>query len=209
MKDNNRIVEIQKQCNELLIEFVRQISSDALRKISIIILKKMRIFVIADTHFGHQALHEDYLARPVNFGEMIIRNWKSIIKDEDLVIHLGDVVVGKSNEWDKTIPNLPGRKILILGNHDGKSLSWYLANRFDFCCTSFIWKLYGFDIAFSHEPLSEGDFDLNIHGHLHLNRHREIETGKKHFLFSLERTLYRPLLLETIVKEWVKSNQIK
>ena len=51
-----------------------------------------------------------------------------------------------------------------------------------------------------------GHFDLNIHGHLHLERHREFETDDRHFLFSLEKTVYQPLLLETIVKEWGKSN---
>ena len=166
----------------------------------------MRIFVIADTHFGHKALADKYQSRPPDFAKKIIVNWKRTVKPEDVIIHLGDVTVGTSTDWALVIPDLPGRKILVLGNHDRKSESWYMSNGFDFCCDNFTWHMFGLDIAFSHEPLFTGQFDLNIHGHLHLNRHREIETDTRHFLFSLENTSYQPLLLETIIKEWGKSN---
>jgi len=135
----------------------------------------MRIFVIADTHFGHLSLIEKYQSRPPNFQEQIIKNWKRTVNADDLVIHLGDVVVGKSSDWATTIPNLPGRKVLVPGNHDLKSESWYMSNGFDFCCHQFLMNIYGLKILFSHEPAVYGDFDLNIHGHLHLGRHRELK----------------------------------
>ena len=103
----------------------------------------MRIFVIADTHFGHKALADKYLSRPADFAKKIIINWKRTIKSDDMIIHLGDVTVGTSTDWSFIIPDLPGRKILVLGNHDKKSESWYMANGFDFCCSAFTWHMYG------------------------------------------------------------------
>lgn len=164
----------------------------------------MKYFVIADTHFGHKSLADKYQSRPADFEKKIITNWRRMVKAEEIVIHLGDITVGTSTDWSFIIPDLPGRKILVLGNHDKKTESWYMANGFDFCCSSFVWNMYGLEIAFSHEPIFTGTFDLNVHGHLHLERHREIETDSRHFLFSLEKTNYQPRLLETIVKEWKK-----
>jgi calcineurin-like phosphoesterase family protein len=165
----------------------------------------MRIFIISDTHFGHKSLIEKYKSRPPDFEEKIKRNWNETVRDDDLVIHLGDVVVGKSIDWNTTIPGFPGRKILVPGNHDIKSESWYMSNGFDFCCHQFLMNIFGLRILFSHEPLFEGEFDLNIHGHLHLGRHREIKSDHRHYLVALEDTGYQLRLLETVVKEWKKS----
>ena len=165
----------------------------------------MRIFVIADTHFGHLSLINKYQSRPSNYEEKIMKNWKQTVTDDDLVIHLGDVVVGKSIDWASTIPNLPGRKILVLGNHDKKNESWYMSHGFDFCCQQFTINIYGVQILFSHEPATAGDYDLNIHGHLHLGRHRELKVDERHFLLALEATNYQMRLLESIVKDWKKS----
>jgi calcineurin-like phosphoesterase family protein len=165
----------------------------------------MRIFVISDTHFGHKALSAEYMSRPENFTRKTLENWNRLVNPDDLIIHLGDVALGGPKIWAETIPVLPGRKILVTGNHDKKNLSWYMANGFDFCCSSFNWYYFGLEIVFSHEPQLQGNFGLNIHGHLHLNRHQEYETDQRHFLFSLESAGYQPVLLETIVSGWKKS----
>jgi calcineurin-like phosphoesterase family protein len=165
----------------------------------------MRIFVISDTHFGHKALAAEYLSRPENFTRKTIENWNRLVNKDDLIIHLGDVALGGPKIWEETVSILPGRKILVSGNHDKKNLSWYMANGFDFCCSSFNWNYFGVKIVFSHEPQFEGSFELNIHGHLHLNRHKEYETDQRHYLLALENSGYQPLLLETIVNEWKRS----
>jgi len=160
----------------------------------------MNIYITSDTHFGHAALHERFKARPADFEEMIITHWKRIIHPEDIVIHLGDLFVGNPEYWLKWLPDLPGRKILVLGNHDGKSITWFMNHGFDFCCKEFTWKRYGFRILFSHIPKSDGDFDINIHGHLHEGRHREYSTDNRHILLSLEQTSYQPLKLDKMVE---------
>lgn len=164
----------------------------------------MQIYVITDTHFGHKALIERFGIRPVDFESRIINNWHNRVRDEDMVIHLGDVIVGKdSSGWTETVRGLPGRKVLVHGNHDAKSHLKYLENGYTFSCLQFAWHMYGLDLLFSHEPVLEGSFDLNIHGHLHTGEHRdEGPLCERHFLLSLEEEGYAPMPLETIVNRW-------
>lgn len=123
----------------------------------------MKFFLVSDTHFNHQNI-ATYCQRPSNFTEVLIKNWNLRVKPEDTVIHLGDVAIGKKSEW--IMPSLPGRKILIRGNHDrSQSVSWWADKGFDFACDSLLFR----GVWLTHEPaqsLPEGA-TLNIHGHLH------------------------------------------
>jgi calcineurin-like phosphoesterase family protein len=168
----------------------------------------MRMFVTTDTHFGHRAMVEKLRVRDPEYEETIIRNWTSMVSKEDMVIHLGDLFLASVDIWHKLAGQLPGRKILVLGNHDRKPISWYLRNGFDFCCNTFVWRMYGLKILFSHAPVLEGGFDLNIHGHLHGNTHHDIECDNRHYAFALEETGYQPRLLKTLVDDWMKDNRI-
>lgn len=174
----------------------------------------MKYWITTDTHFGHRKL-EEYSGRPSNFEDLI---WKGLEKltTTDCLIHLGDVCIGKDSEWHKKIQTLDCRLILVKGNHDGQSNSWYLEHGWDFVCDSFSMKFGGKNILFSHEPQDIGKFDLNIHGHFHNNLHRllegryvidgEEERNKdilcvltpKHKLLAIEDTNYQPVKLETL-----------
>lgn len=162
----------------------------------------MRIFLITDTHFGHRALADKLQVRPVDFETRINKQWNTMVRDEDLVIHLGDLCVGKPETWNNIRPQLPGRKVLVLGNHDKKSISWYMEHGFDFCCHQFRWEMFGLQILFSHKPVLSGEFDLNIHGHLHTAQHRPLTESPRYYLLSLEATDYQPMLLKTVVERW-------
>src|SRR5580704_6260614 len=121
----------------------------------------MNIYLISDTHFNHENI-VTYCDRPKNFTEIIIKRWNEIVKPEDMIIHLGDVQIGKKS--DNIISALPGRKILIRGNHDRQlsNTRWMQAG-FDFACDGMIFR----KCLLTHEPsekLPEGA-DLNIHGH--------------------------------------------
>ena len=49
--------------------------------------------------------------------------------------------------WENDIFNkLPGRKVLVMGNHDKKSARWYSEHGFDFVCNMFVLKYGGFDM---------------------------------------------------------------
>ena len=76
------------------------------------------------------------------------------MKPQDTVIHLGDCAWRP--EGMKRLLELPGKKILVRGNHDDKSLEKYMEMGWDFACDSIVMKLGGVVILFSHKPRDIG-----------------------------------------------------
>lgn len=80
-----------------------------------------RVYFISDTHFGHKNII-DYCGRPYNCVEEmnkdIIKRWNSVVKNDDVVYHLGDFGFGSKEEVAAIVSQLNGIKKLILGNHD-------------------------------------------------------------------------------------------
>jgi len=78
-------------------------------------------FYTADTHFGHEAII-GHCSRPfASVPEMdryLIDRWNDVVRDGDLVYHLGDFAFADAEYASWVFHQLNGRKILILGNHD-------------------------------------------------------------------------------------------
>lgn len=83
----------------------------------------MSLFVIADLHLSFG------VDKPMNvfpgwddYTERIEKNWRAVVSDEDTVVLAGDISWGMKLEETledfKFIHSLPGRKILLKGNHD-------------------------------------------------------------------------------------------
>lgn len=168
-----------------------------------------RIFIISDTHFDHKSII-DFCGRPDDFNERISKNLEFLTKN-DLLIHLGDVGLGKDIEsHQKFIEPIKCKKILVRGNHDKRTNSWYLEHGWDFVCENFVDKYLGKWVLFSHEPMDiPSGIDLNIHGHFHNNSHRLIHEHESellyrltdhHICFVIEDTKYKPLLIDSIMK---------
>ena len=174
----------------------------------------MKTWLITDTHFNHKNMI-DYCGRPENFDDLI---WKGLweLPDDSILIHLGDICIGGDKEVHEKIKLLPYKKILVKGNHDKKSNTWYLQNGWDFVCDSLSDNYFGRYITFSHIPIA-GIQNLNIHGHFHNHLFRlqqgnwivegEEERNKEvlkiltnnHKLLAIENTKYKPVLLETLL----------
>lgn len=93
------------------------------------------IWFTSDTHFNDASVIRfiprmilDKIGCPASFSDVKIREWldhyicdqwMQLIKPEDTVYHLGDVGMFKSDTdaWHQ-LSKLPGKKTLILGNHD-------------------------------------------------------------------------------------------
>ena len=158
------------------------------------------IWVTSDLHFNHQKLIDNGI-RPPNYEAKIFKQWNGNVKDDDIVIILGDI------SWNcdlSKLDKLKGRKILVRGNHDKKSCESYM-QYFDFACERFKLDYRGVDIVFTHEPLLRVGADLNIHGHLHNRPNYE---KKKHYLISLENMGYGVFSLPAIIKDWKNINGI-
>ena len=164
----------------------------------------MDIWLISDTHFNHERVKE-YESRPDNFDELI---WKGleIIPDNATLIHLGDICIGGDKRVHDKLSEYKFKKILVRGNHDSKSNSWYLNHGWDFVCRELGDKLYGKHILFTHIPFmyDKEHYDVNIHGHLHRNRHRgssdDFNFNDRVFkLISVEFNNYKPIRLNSII----------
>lgn len=163
-----------------------------------------KTYITSDTHFNHAKMLE--FGRPPDYEQRIVKGL-SVIDSKDTLIHLGDICIGEDEMvHQKFIQPIPGRKILVVGNHDRKSYNWYLEHGWDFVCDMFYWKAFGKHILFSHTPKPKRSinfWDYNIHGHLHNNTHhlpqyKNILTDK-HLLLALENTNYLPVILENFI----------
>ena len=163
------------------------------------------IWISSDTHFGHENIKE-YCGRPDNFERLIIDGYKKVGPD-DCLIHLGDVAFANDALWhEEVFMKMKCRKILILGNHDKKTHSWYQRHGWDFVCLYLGDCMFGVRVLFTHKPIklvNMPDFDVNIHGHLHT--HESEETHHKNHLVSLEKEKYQPVLLESLLTKYKKG----
>lgn len=162
----------------------------------------MKYWIITDTHFGHTKLRE--FGRPANFDSVILQNIFTLVNSDDVLIHLGDFCIGDDMAWHvKFMSCAPSKKWLIKGNHDKKSNTWYLNNGWNFVGDWMGLEMFGKKIFFSHKPMMDVGYDINIHGHFHNSQHhtdefKEILT-EKHKLLALEKTDYKPVLLEQFI----------
>lgn len=162
-------------------------------------------FLTTDTHFNHVRLWRDFRERPENFEELIHNSHIQLPRD-CILIHLGDIGMGKDDlaheKWNKATGHIK-RRILVRGNHDNKSDSWYYERGWSFVCSAFTFRVFGKKILFTHIPKDKKYFegvDVNIHGHTHGNTHRDIDVKdiynpKYHLEIALEHTSYKPVLL--------------
>lgn len=170
-----------------------------------------RFFVVSDTHLNHHKL-TDMGVRPVEFEDRIARRWRQLVHSEDVVIHLGDVCVGGDADAHARISVLPGRKWLVLGNHDRKSVGWYLGHGWDSVCHGLRLELFGQCILLTHTPVRhDGWYTMNVHGHLHNDAHRVAEfvdvLDHRHCLVALEGTEYAPVLLSSLVERFSRRRR--
>ena len=85
----------------------------------------MAVFVIADLHLATanpQKSMECFGKRWTNYIQKIADRWNSVVSDADTVIIPGDISWGLATEDAKAdliwLNSLPGKKIILKGNHD-------------------------------------------------------------------------------------------
>jgi calcineurin-like phosphoesterase family protein len=135
-----------------------------------------KTFLVSDTHFGHKGVchftRNDGVTKlrpwdtPEEMDEAMIEKWNAVVRPEDKVYHLGDVVINRRAL--PTLARLNGDKVLIRGNHDIFRDDEY---------REYFRELRAYHVVngmiFSHIPLhsdSLGRFGVNVHGHTHANR---------------------------------------
>lgn len=163
----------------------------------------MRIFVISDTHFGHENMYKfttfdgvtrvrsEFASADEGDREMIAR-WNAVVTIEDHIWHLGDVAFTKQGLG--LIRHLNGHKRLILGNHDKFDVRLYREVGFQ--------KVQGYRMCdrtgiLSHIPIHPESLGkrINVHGHIH----DRPAFGPQYRNVSVEQINYTPVLLEALL----------
>lgn len=172
----------------------------------------MKVWLTTDTHFGHKRMVE--FGRPEDHSERQLKYLVSEVKPGDMLIHLGDFCIGNDQFWMEDFVNATPdvKRILVRGNHDHRSNSWYIDHGFHFVCHLFADTYFGKRILFTHIPwIKTNGFDFNIHGHLHTQDHRLSETAdyydpKYNLKLAVEETDYKPVTLESFITNKSVSN---
>lgn len=127
------------------------------------------IWITSDHHFNHTKIIE-YCNRPFDntsdMNEYMIAKWNSVVRPNDIVLHLGDFAL-QMNEEEVTalVSKLHGTIILIRGNHDR-----FGVEKFKRCGFADVKKKIEFkNFILTHKPIPVEDLNgkINIHGHVH------------------------------------------
>jgi calcineurin-like phosphoesterase family protein len=172
----------------------------------------MRYWITADTHLGHDNL-VNLAGRPEGFTEKVLKNLRNSVTKDDILIHLGDVCLGRDEYWHTRLQEVVARsKWLIRGNHDRKSTNWYMTHGWEVVIDALTFTEFGAKIALSHKPIEDSGYDINIHGHFHNSQLGANFAEKnpdcigiinnKQKLVALEYTNYMPLNLEKLIGRW-------
>jgi calcineurin-like phosphoesterase family protein len=163
--------------------------------------KPIKYFVISDTHWLHDKAVE-FCNRPTDFTQKIIKQWNLVVRPQDIVINLGDVIWGNKAQLSNIMNQLPGTKILVKGNHDKHGKNWFIEAGFSFVADQIVVG----NFVLSHTPvwltkrdIAEGK--INIHGHFHNVKFERWEKKlverltDNHYLLSIEFVGYKPIEL--------------
>jgi calcineurin-like phosphoesterase family protein len=164
-----------------------------------------RCWVISDTHFSHANIAR-YCGRPADHEKQMIDNWRQLVKPRDLVLHLGDLALGRPAQMEEIALKLPGRKVIIRGNHDKKSKAWYKQLGFQII-DAFTTTFEGYTVSWTHYPGGKLNGNpealvlwpkhLNVCGHVHNRSH----TNPYIINMSVEVNDYKPVWAQTMLAE--------
>ncbi len=173
-----------------------------------------KTWVYSDPHFYHANI-----CKFTNFDGTPLRPWddaremsremiewfNETVNDEDRVYLLGDIAFSK-RVFVEVVQQLKGRKVLVPGNHEPPKMTQAFAD-LGLDVRGYVVKK-GF--IMSHIPIHPGSlsrWELNIHGHTHNNTVKENEKhpngpdDKRYYCACVERTNFRPKLLDEILHE--------
>lgn len=83
---------------------------------------RQKIFVTSDLHFGHRNILK-FCNRPFSdikeMSEKLISNWNEVVRKNDIVLDLGDVLWFEGrHDAKRVLSQLNGQHYIVQGNHD-------------------------------------------------------------------------------------------
>ena len=124
----------------------------------------MNVWLTADTHLGHDKLWKEGF-RPAGFEETVLDGIRKA--QPEVLIHLGDVSLYDHDAWHRRLREAcPGLMWLVRGNHDDKSVNWYLKRGWSVVVDRLDLDLFGVPWLFIHSPVHDRD-RVVVHCHTH------------------------------------------
>lgn len=174
------------------------------------------IWFVSDSHFCH---NKPFLYEPRGFdninehNETIIQNWNSLVQPNDIVYHLGDVMLNDDEQGLECLQRLNGRIRMIRGNHDSDNRLLKFANCVNVESAgdwSTMIKEGKQHIYLSHFPTITSNYDsdrplkarvLNLCGHSHTKD--PFADWSKGLIYHVELDAHdnKPVALEDIMKD--------
>lgn len=168
-----------------------------------------KIFFTSDTHFFHNNIIE-YCNRPYgsveHMNNSLVKNWNSVVSQEDTVWLLGDVSFGKPKETLELMSQLNGRICLVPGNHDrkGRTETKDLEDRCDVYPPYHLLRVESYRFVLCHFPFESWERGyINLHGHTH-------GTYKSKFMqydVGVDSNNYCPILMQDAISRSIEHKK--
>ena len=140
-------------------------------------------WVISDTHLGHAGIldycpwRQTWAATLAEHDAAILTAWRATVGPQDRVLHLGDLAMGDLRRLPELRQQLPGRIVLVKGNHDPSGAKLRAAG-FDLVVSAVSIQVGDHRWIARHNP---GAFSLRearnaerlLHGHTHGNGYHD------------------------------------
>lgn len=171
------------------------------------------IHLLSDSHFFHERIIQ-YCHRPFKdeneMNDEMEKRWGIFVEPDDIMIYVGDLTAslkGRRADLKALIGRLPGKKILVKGNHDHEKNEFYIEAGFtsvvDYIATSELLFVHVPDVSDENSKAhpwahvtkllrEKHNPKLIIHGHDHRTGTLEYEG---HFNCAADRHNYMPFTL--------------
>jgi len=170
------------------------------------------VWVWSDLHFNHKNII-GFSERPYDnveqMNEHLVANHNDYVKEDDIVIWVGDVAFGTDESANEILGACNGYKILVVGNHDFNRRKLRKLDFDEIHLLSHIEVEPGFDLVFTHYPMFNlPDYYFNVHGHIHAGANSDgPQNSPQHINVNCEFHEYKPLNLNKLI-EMLRLRQI-
>lgn len=180
-----------------------------------------RVFVISDTHFGHENIldfenRREKMILPDNatiedHDTELIERWNNTVNKNDLVYILGDFSFYKYDKTTEILNQLNGDKVLIEGNHDMIYLENKKFNRSIYKEISSYKEINykGRGVIMCHYPISHFKHEnKEENGYIHLFGHIHsvpFAMPKRSYNVGADVNDYTPVLLDIAIERALKN----
>jgi calcineurin-like phosphoesterase family protein len=157
----------QREKEDKLVETLKDPNEDnhPVKIIDKAIKDKHKVYLATDWHLWRRKVKGKSECTKRSDFDKLIKNINNTLGENDVLIYLGDLVDGEFTDKEAlkdVLKTMSGKKIIVLGNNDLFSKSFYKSCGFDYVVQSFVWH----NVLFTHMPV-KNDNDINVHGHIH------------------------------------------